>query len=76
MTKAMKDWLDQQIRQAGADAQRSTDPLFHVSAAARMVALAQVRAEVWKMERPPVPENGGQQPPHHTASLAKRPTEG
>ena len=49
MTKTMKDWLDQQIRQAGFDAKRSSDPLFHVSAAARMVALAQVRAEVWKL---------------------------
>jgi hypothetical protein len=50
VTKAMKDWLDQQIRLAGVDAKASSDPLFHVSAAARMVALAQVRAEVWKLD--------------------------
>jgi hypothetical protein len=49
VTKAMKDWLDDQMRLAGTNMDRDTDPRFRAGCAARIVALAQVRAEVWKL---------------------------
>ncbi len=45
----MKCWLDQEIEKAGKRSQDSPDPYVQVQAAARIVALAQVRAEVWKL---------------------------
>jgi hypothetical protein len=45
----MNACLDEQIRQAGVELGKTSDPVRAAALSARMVALAQVRARVWRL---------------------------
>jgi len=49
MTREMKAWLDDQIRKAGQAHALTSNREAQAAWSARLVALAQVRAQVWKI---------------------------